>query len=472
MSRVNTFLVILYFLISFLILSYLLITNQITYLLLYALFTILNSYFIVERKFIIFNPFTLYTIYFYMVLIGAIHLYLGGFITNLYIRDTTFHSDLETLLNETLFYIIMCYIFSFIGYKTFNKNLDYKIYFSNEKISLKVLNILIFTFSILALTNFIWNLFQFAGGNPIIYLSNVSIRHLEFENKGTTIFYLFGYTAGYLWFYKILKYNKKISLYFLIFVFITIFIKATTGRIFDTLVYILSYVALYYFVNFSKETNNNFKYLFGMISLGFIGLIFYFFRFASSLEYNNMISEDFLTDLIGLINFDNILFNAVDKGNIPNVAILMKLIDSWSGEYTFLFGESLFSWVYGFLPSDFRPDRYQVSFLIKDAWYENIDGGSLPPTGMGEMFVNFWYFGVFGMYLFGILVALFNNLLIKFNNYWFLIVFVNVSLGFIMLYPKGEFDNFSVLFFLPILLTYILLNILSTILKKGKQCVE
>ena len=466
MNRINNFIKLLYYIISFFIIFYLVIINQITYVLFYILFTVLNSYFIFEKKFIIFNPFTLFSIYFYMVLIGGVHLFFGGFITNLYIKDTTFYTDLDPLLNKTLCYIILCYISSYVGYKTFNKNVNYEISFSKETINVKILNILIWIFSILALINFAWNVFQYAGGNPILYLSNVSIRHLEFENGGTTILYLFGYMAGYLWFYKILKYNKKITLYFLLFIFITIFIKATTGRIFDTMTYSLSYVAIYYFVNFSKENNVNYKYLIGLLLLGVFGLIFYFFRFVSSLDYNNQISGTFLSNLIELINFDNILFNAVDKGNIPNVAILMKVIDSWANDSKFLFGESLFSWIYGFLPSDYRPERYQISFLIKDNWYQHIDGGSLPPTGMGEMFVNFWYFGIFGMYLFGIFVALFNNLLLKFNNYWFLIVFVNVSLGFIMLYPKGEFDNFSVLFFLPILLTYYLLNILSTILKK------
>jgi hypothetical protein len=187
------------------------------------------------------------------------------------------------------------------------------------------------------------------------------------------------------------------------------------------------------------------------------GLLFYFFRAQSSVDFQSSIFDFIDLDIVG--------YYAVDKGNIPNIALLMKIIDGWGGVDTpFLYGESLFDWARGSLPSSLKPVGYQPSVIIKDTWYSHASGGALPPTGMGEMYINFWYFGaVFGMYIFGAFTALIYNMLYRYNNFWYLVIYTNITLGFILLYAKGEFDNLSLWAVIPIGMTYIMLKILTKI---------
>lgn len=448
----------------------LVVNNQIIYSLLLVLFVVLSSYFIIEKKIVLFNPFTLFILYSYSVILAALYLYTSKFENTKIITEQSFSMDLFELLNISLLYIIVSYIFAYLGYKTFKKDFEPNIDLYNDGISLKIVNIVIVVFAILAIINFSYNIFVFAGGNPFVYMENVSTRHLEFESTGeTTLFYLMGYLAGYLWLYKLLKEGKKIStsLFFILFVLLTIFMKATTGRIFGTLSYFLSYFVIYYFVNFKTESTNNKKYFIVILILIFAGLFFYFFRITSSLAYNNQLSADFITTIFEFVNFDSLMHYAVDKGNIPNVSVLMKIIDGWGDEIPFLYGESLFTWMYGILPSSIRPEGYQPSVMIKEIWYSHIRGGNLPPMGMGEMFANFWYFGsVFGMFIFGALVAFIYNLLDRFNNYWYLVMFANISVGFILLYAKGEFDNLTLWYIIPIGMIYLLLIFLTKLSRK------
>ncbi|RLA82537.1 MAG: hypothetical protein DRG78_06895 [Epsilonproteobacteria bacterium] len=457
--------------ISFLCLLYLTINSSVTIFLIVLLSIILSSYFILEKKFVLFNPFTVFTLYFYTVVISSLYLYTSNFEKSVFINDQSFSTPLIELLNISLVYIIVSYIFAYLGYRTFRKNFKPNIDLNSDGISIKVLNITIVVFAIIGTFNFIFNVLLFAGGNPFEYISNVSTRHLEWKNiGGTTLGYLFGYVAGYLWLYKILKLNKKISILFLFYVFITIFMKASTGRIFGTLIYALSYLVIYYFVCFDVQSKKHKKYFLILFLISFMGLLFYFFRITSSLAYNNLLSTDFLSTILEFFKGDLIMYYAVDKGNIPNIAVLMKIIDGWGIDTPFLYGESLFTWMYGVIPSNIRPEGYQPSVIIKHVWYSYTPGGHLPPTGMGEMYANFWYFGaVFGMYLFGSFTALIYNLLKRFNNYWYLVVYTNITLGFILLYPKGEFDNLSFWAALPIGLTYLLLKFIIILSRRKNE---
>jgi oligosaccharide repeat unit polymerase len=214
-------------------------------------------------------------------------------------------------------------------------------------------------------------------------------------------------------------------------------------------------------VNIDIQIKKHKKYFFilGMVAVS--GLIFYFFRIVSSINFEYSISE--------YMSFNTIMYYAADKGNIPNIAVLMKIIDGWGTDIPFLYGESLFDFIRGSLPSALNPVGYQPSVIIKDVWYFDAPGGALPPTGMGEMFANFWYFGaVFGMYIFGAFSALIYNMLYKYNNFWYLVIYTHITLGFILLYSQGEFDNLSLWAVIPIGMTYIMLKILTKIIRNNK----
>ena len=97
-------------------------------------------------------------------------------------------------------------------------------------------------------------------------------------------------------------------------------------------------------------------------------------------------------------------FYAFDKGNTPNVAVFMKIIDSSKADYGYLYGESLFSGIVNNLPSAFKPKAGAgiTSFMVRDLWYPNVAGGALPTTAVGEWYMNFGPVGPFvGMFLVG-----------------------------------------------------------------------
>ncbi len=445
--------------------TYLIAINLMTIPLIILLSVILSLYFVLNKKLILFEPFTLFTMYFYTVIIGIYYLYGSQFEHSIFINYQSFSMDLIELLNITIIYIMVSYIFAYLGYVTVKKDFKVAINLENDGVSLQIVSVIIPIFMAMALLNFMYNIMTLGGGSLSGYMSHVSSSDMLLkESGGTTVGYLLGYMAGYLWLYKILKTKSKIGLFFIAYVVVTIIMKASTGRIFGTLAYLLSYVVIYYFVRIEVESKKHKKYFLGLFGLVLSGLFFYFFRLVSSINVSGEIDADFITKILEYLNFDMIMYYAADKGNIPNVAVLMKIIDSWGDDIPFLYGESLITWIYGIIPSGLRPQGYQPSVILKEVWYSHAPGGNLPPTGMGEMFANFWYFGaVFGMYLFGALAAFFYNLLHRFANYWYLVMYANIAVAFIMLYPKGEFDNLTLWHVMPIGFTYIFILFLTKV---------
>lgn len=451
-----------------LILSFLVVQNNITISLLVILGCCISLYFVNAKKIVLFESFTLFSAYFYSVIISCISIFYSNFQGTHFLTSQYFSYDLALLFNITLLYLIVCYIFAYLGFKTFRKDFVPNIDLYSDGISTKVVQIFIIVFSFIAITNFYINVLKFAGGNPLTYLSNVSLRHMEFSGSGgTTAGYTLGYMAGYLWLYKLTKLQKKLSVLFVFYVFITIIMKASTGRVIGTLIYTLSYFMLYYFLHYQQESKKHKKYLFTVVLFVLSAVIFYFFRVTSSLNFNGKVNSDWLGVMFSFVNVDILNYYLVDKGNIPNVGVLMKIIDAWGNDLNFFYGKSLFTWIYSVIPVGIRPENYQISIIIKETWYLGVRGGALPPTGMGEMFVNFGFFGaVLGMYLFGAFAAFIYNLLKKFNNYWYLIIYTDISLGFILIYAKGEFDNLSLWYIMPSLFTYLLLFISTKLLRR------
>ncbi len=447
-----------------LITIWLVLVGKLAIAMMFLLFMLPSFFFFTQKRIDVFDPFTIFSFSFFSVIVVSWHLYNTNFENSLFIQKQSFSIGLHRLFAIALTYTVVSYVSVFLGYKTFAKIGEITIDFRQDNISLKVVEFFIVVFAIIGLSNFIINLCVFAGGNPLTYMANIAVRHLEWQTGGTTLFYHLSYLAGYLWLYKFLRHKKGFSFAFYSYIALTIFMKATTGRIYGTIAYFLSYIVIIYYAN-KKVRENSYRYLFLFVFVVLISLGFYFFRVTSSLSYSSQLSEGYLTSIQSYLNFETLQFFVIDKGNLPNVAVLMKILEGWGRDIPFLYGESLFTWIYGFLPSFIRPDGYQPSVMIKKVWYSHIVGGALPPTGMGEMFANFGYYGALAMYFFGAFCAFLRNLLHKFNNFWCLLIYSNIVLGFVVLYPKGEFDNLSLWQILPALMAYLLLVFTTKLVK-------
>jgi hypothetical protein len=354
---------------------------------------------------------------------------------------------------EACFYYLAAYPMMLLGYycvirspTNIGFHLDTK-----SKLPDWLLDIVISTFMVIGVANFSLNVLVYAGGNVFKYMANVSLRYMEFEEQGTTLGYLFSYTAMYLWHFKIVRRGRLVTPGFLLFLLITGMMVASTGRVFSTLLHIASFFCIMYFVELQRRGKPpDSKYaglLFGTAVLG-IGL--YFMRLLSSMAYNNMIKGGLLASVTPLLTAFG--YFAIGKGNLPNVALFLKIIDAWKDDIGFLYGQSLITWVLNILPSALRPKGYQPSVMIYEAWYTHfVGGGHPPPTGIGEMYLNFGVLGpVLGMLAFGAGMGILYKVMLKSRSYLFLAIFSQIAIGFVMLYPKTEFDNMTLWYVLPI----------------------
>ncbi|MBU1105378.1 MAG: oligosaccharide repeat unit polymerase [Candidatus Riflebacteria bacterium] len=423
------------------------------------------GFFMLSKKLVLFEPVVLFSAYYSTVLIAGGYSIYNNFENNLFVQNSTFSQDIPTLMGHACMYLFFGYIFMLFGYYFVReKNLKVELCFETKaKISDTVVSVIILIFLSIGIFNFLYNVFIFAGGNAFNYMVNLSMRSYEFEHTGTTLGYLFAYNAMYLWFFKLLRHKKNWSFPFVLFLAATIVIQASTARIFSTISYITSFVGLFYFVEIRrKQLPSNSKYCFALLGLAVSGLLFYLLRIVSNRLITGQLIVSVaqeLSSLLGLLGHF-----AVESGNLPNIGVFIKIIDAWDKDIGFLNGQSLISWVCNILPSSFNWVVLQPSYMIKEVWYSHLPGGLLPPTGVGEMYANFGFFGPFiGMFFFGSFSALLYNLTLKSKNFWVYIVSMQLSIGFIMLYPKGEFFNLSLWKILPILMTFLLLRLLSSV---------
>ena len=430
--------------------------------------------FILNKRLILFEPIVLFSAYYITVVFAGIYSISTDFYANSFVNNTTFSTDIPTLIAYTCVYFFFGYVCMLLGYYLVKQN-NLKIRFDLEpksQLSDTVLNIFIITFLIIGIGNYIYNVWIYAGGNLFSYMANVSVRHIEFAVSGTTIGYIFAYNAMYIWFFKLARKNIYWSKFFIIILILTLLMKASTGRIFGTMLYIASFIGIYYYLEISsKRVLSNAKYYVAAIGIVLFGIINYYLRIISSLSYNNMLESGIAKAFIEL--FNEFGFYAVDKGNLPNIGVFLKIVDSWKNEIGYLYGQSLITWIFNILPSSIRPEAYQPSVMIKQTWYSHIPGGNLPPTGIGEMYANFGILGPFlGMFIFGCLVALLYNYTLKSKSYWFLAIYIQIAIGFIMLYPKGEFDNLTLWHVIPILLIVVTMKIISLSKHNGNRHVK
>ena len=343
-----------------------------------------------------------------------------------------------------------------------------------SEISDKVLlSFIVFSF-LLGLLNFIVNIWKISGGDIIEYLSTMSIRLvLDKEIPHTTLFYIFTYLSVYLLIYY-LKRREKNPTIILLPLSIAVFMLTSTGRVFNTISYLLSVIAVYYYINPDRQkANYNRKYLLVFAVVVSSSVLLFLFRFATSASLS-MGSAFGLSAFLGGLNLtDGLRFIFFETGNIPNIPVLMKIIDSWGNDIGFLYGQSLISWVVNILPASIRPEGYQPSFMImKAGWFPDALGAH-PPTGIGEMYANFGMLGPFlGMFIFGYFCAILYNLLRRYNNFWMLVAYCQILTGFVFLYAKGEFDNLSLWQILPIASAYLFLRACTQILSRLKFVCE
>jgi hypothetical protein len=165
--------------------------------------------------------------------------------------------------------------------------------------------------------------------------------------------------------------------------------------------------------------------------------------------------------------FGNIVHFAVERGNLPNVPILLTIIDKFPSENFFLSGKTIFNWLLYFAPKQFLPDDFLISMWIKQQWYSGIEGGGLPPTAIGEWYANFGPIGVcLGMFLVGLILNHVYRLSRTSDSVAMKILWANLSFGFIIIYPKTDLSQIPVYTIFFIMLFYIAYRVFRSLLSR------
>jgi MFS family permease len=145
----------------------------------------------------------------------------------------------------------------------------------------------------------------------------------------------------------------------------------------------------------------------------------------------------------------------------------MKVIDAWQTDHGYLYGQSLLSGIVNSLPHDPKAGGFAItSNMVRTMWYPNVEGGALPTTAVGEMYMNFGPVGPFiGMFFVGFLIRLWYNFVIRSRNYWQYLIFLIISLVFIAIYPKVDFTNLGLFDPVVVFFPLIILWFLSSLIK-------
>lgn len=399
-----------------------------------------------QKELVIFSPITLFCIVYLTIPITNFYFIQTDFVNTIYFSKFELKKNYIDLFNKACLYYFIGLLSMLLGFisikpakvEKFNLNIE-KIYHSKI-----ILMIAVFLMGV-GVINFFYNVSVYAGGNVFTYFGNVALRKHEFEDnsQGTTVGYNLYYIGSYiLLFYYFLK-KRRLSLLFWCLVIVGVAIKGSTGRIYSTLVYLISFLSMSYFhtIYLGKIKSLNKKYIVALTIIPLLGVFFYFFRLYSSLSINNTesisiaeASSQFL-DVIGYYSFD--------KGNTPNVALFMKILDSWESDHGYFYGLSLFS---GIFPLSFFVEHgAKTSIVVKELWYMHLPGGALPTTAVGEMYMNFGVLGVvFGMFLVGLFLKLFYNYCVNKATFTSYLVLTQISLSFVAIYPKVDLTNLGI----------------------------
>lgn len=419
-----------------------------------ALSVTIMAYLATRPSLFLFDPMVLFSFYYFSVVFSMAYSFLSEFRLNPFIKATSFSADLESVAAKTVLFFLVGYVSAVFGYESLSRKSNWKLseYRHGARLTARLNRIIIGSCLTIGLGNFAINIIWFADGNLVLYMKNIAVRYLEFARGGTTLGYLFAYTGMFIWCSNLAAENRRPTFSFFLLGGLTVLMKVSLGRIFETVLYIALFIGMLYIAKarYGQRSKNicYFGAAFGIISCA---VVFYFLRVLSSMAYAGSMQDGFRQSLSLL--FQSVGYYMIDKGNMPNIAIAMKVIDSWEHSIGFMHGRSLIEWVYNILPSIWQPSGYQPSVIIKAKWFSNVPGGALPPTGIAEMYANFGNFGpILGMFGFGALCAIIKNALIGLRQAWADLVLMQIAIGFVMMYPKNEFDNLSLITIIPLLI--------------------
>jgi len=444
-------------------------SNQVSIFLALFISSIMIPGLFVFKKINLYEPILWFSIYYSVLIFSAFILLDSEFTASTFITNGNFYTaNILELFSITLWAVLFAYICFITGYYiTLNKKTTFNTSLKEVNISTKLLKITAFSFMFIGISNFIYNLYLITGFNLIEYFIFIHYYSGHFVEHGVTILgYNFLYPGIFFMYY--LHINKKINKYiFYINVLIFFMIILSLGRVTG---FSMTVMLFYLFSLYSKGIFyiNKKRFILLFISVVMIFVLFFLRMYSDFERVYGLTSDEFITKIA-----PNIAYVLMGEGNLPNISIVMKIIDSWEQDIGYLYGRSIFLGLLVFLPSSISVEIIQnntVSWIGKHTWYEHIHGGSLPPTIIGDLFANFGFLGIIvGMLILGSLFAKVYNYIQSKSGMFIFIFYLYFLVFFVFILPKGELSRLSFIIY-PI---FIFINIqilkMLTILGSKKE---
>lgn len=411
----------------------------------------------------IFSPISLFSIMYISAPVSVYYLLLYGLDNSHFIEIYGNYNLFFDYLEYTIFMFLVGYIAYAIGYFAFLKK-QKQCYKESYSIDNFVLKIFILIFMTITIVNFLYIVFS-TTGNPLTYFRQMSVNRYIYTTELSTFGYNFGVFSIYLYQYYLLKNNKKTSLLFIISSMLMIIIKASTARIFQSMATILILLGIFYTFNKSSDKNIKYsKYIFFTVAFG---IIVYIFRAAGSFYFYGGYNT-FAEAIYDVIS--RLAYYIFGRGNVVNIVIVPYIINNWESDYgTYLYGSSILSGLAKYFP--FLHDIFPAtSYLIKNLWFEDIIGGALPPTCIGELYINFGILGiVVGMFFMGIASSIMFNIFNKKISFLKTLIYMHIACVFILLFPKTDFSSFPIFEIVFSLLLYFLVLFTSEYFRRKRN---
>ena len=401
--------------------------------------------FLVKRRITIFEPLFWFSLYYYFLFFSSLWLINTNFSESRLIQLTSFYAPVDYVLKLTLVVVFIGYLSFLFGYELFvNKNLFHSRSgtkkFDRPKINSSISLLVMFTFITIGAINFLYNLKIVSNFSIIDYFVNIKYYGSYIgERYGlTTLGYQFYGIAAFIGYFEFKRGN--LSRFFCYSIILSYFIiYASKGRITQTVTTIIIFFLLSVYTNRHKL---NWSTLASIAAFGLLAISLFFYRRFT--EIRRVYNID-LSDFIEVLSPSRILFGG---GNLPNISALMKILDSWAIDIGYLFGQTIPSGLYVFIPSFLKPEILKgntVSWISKNAWYQADEGGGgIPPGILGDWYANFGNVGiVLGMFLLGILFSKIYNYVLRNNRYMLLVFYLFFLIKFVFILPKGEFSRLS-----------------------------
>jgi oligosaccharide repeat unit polymerase len=269
--------------------------------------------------------------------------------------------------------------------------------------------------------------------------------------------------SALIWWSKILFSKEKISLFFIFFAVFTLFLSAFLGGKANTFIIILAFIVVYH-----KYVKSITLSLFLVLSFfGLLGMRLFELFFREFLVLGKIVSVDF-SQLDTLLN--DLLIRGFE-GNFLQFQILTIAVDyvpkaldfQLGNTYSYLFLAPIPSSIWAEKP--LAPSAVLTLPIWPDKWF--LSGTSMPPSLIGEFYINFNMIGVFfGSLIFGFI---YNYCYIRYYRTTtdpMKISFYGIFIAFMLYFIRGNFaDPFILLMIMILPLTigfkFIKLNVLK-----------